>query len=184
MRPWQRITWWRRRNTPDPRILLMSKADQKRAHETVHKPSLPLSPFDGNEARQHAIWVARHPDGTLHNLCLRFVRECWALPPKYETAREAWENAVTKHEHINLDTLPISAPVFTRRKGSDDEYWHVFIAGGWYHDNEGKRVRVFRSTDIRAIGDVDSTTLNALLTKWGHEIVGWTADLNGYRLDF
>jgi hypothetical protein len=54
----------------------------------------------------------------------------------------------------------------------------VFLAGGYNH----KGVRIFRSTDIAVLGGVSVCTLEDIQDRWGHEILGWTDDLNGYDL--
>jgi hypothetical protein len=149
---------------------------------------LPLSPINGDTARDNSRYFARNPNSPdRYRECLRFVRgDCWNVPAVSPTAQHAWDNAVNKVAFNGgnltsfVNSIPVGAPVFSRRiNAADNDPGHVFIAGGWY-----KSKRLFRSVDIKAPGEVDACFITAFTEKWGHEILGWTKDLNGYALDF
>ncbi len=134
---------------------------------------------------REAIEFARAADKSMQTpyprLCLRFVRKCWGLPAVYGTAKEAWQKAEVKHKYTgDTEDIPWGAPVFSRPPNAPkDDPWHVFICGG--HDKKGKRI--FRSTDILTRGGVDVIHITAITEKWGQEILGWSEDLNGYKLN-
>lgn len=119
-------------------------------------------------------------------LCLRFVRKMWGLPMVYGTAREAWQKAEKKHPYTNVHDIPHGAPVFSRPVGDETGAWHVFIAGGYWKEKKNGRIvstRIFRSNDIKEIGSIHPVEISTFVERWGHEILGWTEDLNGYDLD-
>ncbi len=144
------------------------------------KATLPEADETAREAVARAREIVRTGETDWHKLCLKFVRTCWGLPLKYETAREAWENAHVKHAFTNVKSIPFGAPVFSRRPhAGPDDSGHVFLAGGCNRHG----VRVFRSTDIQVLGGVSPCTIDDIQQKWGHEILGWSEDLNGFALD-
>lgn len=117
-----------------------------------------------------------HGGTSWYRMCLAFVHECWAVPSKYPTALSAWENAQHRHTVAEVDAIPLGAPVFSNRAG--DSYGHVFIAGG--RNLAGQRI--FYSNDVRRRGGIDPVTIDFFPTKWGHTVLGWTEDLNGFTL--
>lgn len=111
-----------------------------------------------------------------YRMCLAFVHECWALPSKYPTALSAWENAKHRHSYKGVDEIPMGAPVFSNRAG--DRFGHVFIAGR--RNLAGQRI--FYSNDVKRRGGIDPVTIDFFPSRWGHTILGWTSDLNGFTL--
>jgi hypothetical protein len=80
---------------------------------------------------------------------------------------------------LTLPWVPYGAPYFTRHPhAAAADPWHVVIVGG--HLRNGHRI--VWSTDIKGTGEVHPVLLPTLLNTWGHDPVGWTHDLNGYRL--
>lgn len=114
-------------------------------------------------------------------LCLKFVRLSYSLPPVYPSARVAWQSAKRKHKWTgDVEDIPFGAPVFS--KGPNDgpnDAWHVFLACG--RDKSG--VRIFRSNDILVKGGISTVRIEAFTERWGHTILGWTEDLNGFDLN-
>lgn len=148
------------------------------AHDRIVE-TMPDAPVNAVQANAHAREVVRSGETNLHRMCLKFVRECWGLPAKYPTAAIAWDNAESKHPFRTVEVIPYGAPVFSQRPDAgDDDSGHVFLAGGYTR----KGVRIFRSTDIHTLGGVSVCTIEDLQEKWGHKILGWTSDLNGYDL--
>lgn len=111
-----------------------------------------------------------------YRLCLQFVHDCWAVPARYPTALSAWQNAKQKHAYTDVDSIPLGAPVFSNRAG--DSYGHIFLAGG--RNLAGQRI--FYSNDVKRHGGIDPVTIEFFPTRWGHTILGWSGDLNGYDL--
>lgn len=111
-------------------------------------------------------------------LCLSFVRQSWGLPGVYPSAKAAWHGARKRHNYTGVDDIPYGAAVFSDRPGGST-YGHVFLAGG--KTRGGKRV--FWSNDISISGGISPVTIDAFTRRWGHEILGWTEDLNGYDLN-
>jgi hypothetical protein len=147
--------------------------------ETVERP-LPNAPINASEANHTAREIVRSGSTEWHRLCLKFVRTCWGLPKVNDTAREAWENAHDKHPYKSVETIPYGAPVFSRRPNAGaDDAGHVFLAGGY----NKRGVRIFRSVDIKIEGGVSPCTIEDIQERWGHEILGWTGDLNGFNLN-
>lgn len=133
-------------------------------------------------AKQAVTWGrGQHRDrGTeWRALCLSFVRQSWGLPGVYGSAKEAWQRARKKHPYNgNPDSIPYGAPVFSDRPGGST-WGHVFLAGG--RTKAGKRI--FWSNDIAVSGGITPVTIDAFQRRWGHEILGWSEDLNGYNLN-
>lgn len=111
-------------------------------------------------------------------MCLSDCRQAWGLPGVYPSAKEAWEHARKKHRFTNENDIPYGAPVWSDRPGGST-FGHVFIAGG--RNKQGRRI--FWSNDIGGFGRISPVTLDAFRTRWGHEIIGWAGDLNGYDLN-
>jgi len=142
--------------------------------------TLPDAPVTAREANANAREIVRLGETDWHRLCLKFVRECWGLPAAEPTAAKAWENAKGKHKFTKVRDIPYGAPVFSRRPDAGpNDSGHIILAGGWNH----RGVRIFRSVDITVQGGVSVCTLDDLRERWGHEILGWTDDLNGFNLN-
>jgi len=151
--------------TPDP-----TKASLAMREATIH----------AGEANAHAREIVRTGNTDWNRLCLKFVRTCWGLPAVHPTAAIAWEKAEDKHTFTRQRDIPYGAPVFTRRPDAGpDDSGHILLAGGYNRHG----VRIFRSTDIKIHGGISACTLDDIRERWGHEILGWTGDLNGYDLN-
>lgn len=112
-------------------------------------------------------------------MCLSLVRQAWGLPGGVPHANAAWAAARKKHSYNgNPDSIPYGAAVFSDRPGGS-KYGHVFLAGG----KTKKGRRIFWSNDIGGYGRVSPVTIDAFTSRWGHRILGWTEDLNGYDLN-
>lgn len=146
----------------------------------LHKPAGIPKTQDSREALAFARKQTRERKVDWTRWCLRFVRMSWGLPMKYATAREAWEKANRKHKWTGKENvIPHGAPVFSRsRNAGPNDAWHVFLAGGYY-----RNTRIYRSTDIKEPGCVDACSIKAFSDRWNHEILGWSEDLNGFKLN-
>lgn len=133
-------------------------------------------------AGQAVAWGrSQHRDrGTeWRGLCLSFVRQAWGLPAVYGSAKEAWRHARKKHPwNGDVDEIPYGAAVFSDRPGGS-VWGHVFLAGGTTKTGR----RIFWSNDISMSGGINPVTIDAFERRWGHQILGWTEDLNGYDLN-
>ena len=68
--------------------------------------------------------------------CLKYVRECFSIPAKYDWAKTAWDKAQRRHE---TGTLPnVNVPVFFTYASGNNAYGHVVV---WCHEE-----RVFYSS--------------------------------------
>lgn len=104
-------------------------------------------------------------------MCLREVRECYAVPAMYMDAAQAWEQAKHKHRTGDPADIPRGAPVFWT--GGSEGHGHIAIGTGW-----GK----CWSTDILRPGYFDKVPVDMIRARWGMRLVGWTEDLNGVRV--
>jgi hypothetical protein len=150
---------------------------------------LPVSTSTAREAVAEAReWARKSRNGAtpFPGLCLQHVRMDWDLPAVFPTAISAWENAHHKHRFIGSslarweDEIPFGAPVFS--DSPKDDAGHVFIAGGRFQHGENKGRRIFRSNDVVTHGGISAVTLDFFVERWGHKILGWTHDLNGFWL--
>lgn len=105
-----------------------------------------------------------------HAMCLMFVRFCYDLPAVYGKARTAWEGAKHRHATTNAANIPAGVPVFWR---TGTVNWHIAISIG-----DG----YCYSTDIGGKGKVGRIGINDLSKRWGATLLGWTEDLNGFRV--
>lgn len=133
-------------------------------------------------AKQAVTWGrGQHRDRgrEWRGMCLSFVRQSWGLPGGVPHANAAWRGARKKHPYNgNPDSIPYGAPVWSDRPGGST-YGHVFLAGG--KTKNGKRI--FWSNDISVSGGISPVTIDAFERRWGHRILGWAEDLNGYDLN-
>lgn len=115
-------------------------------------------------------------------LCLKHVRTCYQIPAKYLTAREAREHVIGFHKYDGKpESIPYGAFVFSRIKGSTGTAEHVFLAGG--HAGTGKkRRRIFWTNDAQTLGGTSPVTLDFFVKHWGHEILGWSDNVNGVKV--
>ncbi|MGH3357240.1 MAG: hypothetical protein ACRDO7_00455 [Nocardioidaceae bacterium] len=132
-------------------------------------------------AKEAVAWIRnQHRIGSTAwgGMCLSDCRQAWGLPGVYPSAKVAWANAKKKHRFTNEDAIPYGAPVWSDRPGGST-FGHIFLAGGT--DKNGRRI--FWSNDIGGFGRIVPVSLDAFRTRWGHEILGWAEDLNGYDLN-
>ena len=112
-------------------------------------------------------------------LCLSFVRQAWGLPGVYPHANAARRGCRKFHPWTgNVDDIPYGAPVWSDKPGGS-LYGHIFLAGGKTKDGK----RIFWSNDISVSGGISPVTIDAFTNRWGHRILGWGEDLNGYDLN-
>lgn len=114
-------------------------------------------------------------------LCLKNVRSAYQLPAVEPRAIDAWNHAKRKHKWTgDVADIPYGAPVFSQRPGAPaSDAGHVFMCGGW--DKNGQRI--FWTNDIIVLGGINPVHIEAFTERWGHKILGWTEDLNGYDLN-
>lgn len=100
-------------------------------------------------------------------MCLQFTRSGYKIPAKYGDARTAWRNA--KFRHLSLKNAPVGAFVFLDHKNS--KYGHVapYMGNG-----------TIRTTNS-ATNKVTTDTISKW-EDWGYKVLGWSEDLNGYRV--
>lgn len=154
------------------------------AKPIVRKPNLglPNAPINSGDALSTVRrWAATAASEFPPRRCLQGVRTAWQLPMKYGTAKQARLESVRFHEWTgNTEDIPYGAPVFSRRVNAPaDDAEHVFICGG--HD--ASRKRIFWTVDAIRLGEFDPVHIDFFTEKWGHEIMGWAEDLNGYDLN-
>jgi hypothetical protein len=104
-------------------------------------------------------------------MCLREVRECYAVDALYLDAAQAWDQSKHKHRETDPRKIPRGVPVFWT--GGAGGHGHVAIGTGF-----GR----CWSTDILRRGFFDRVPISLIGEKWGLELVGWTEDLNGVRV--
>lgn len=123
----------------------------------------------GTKAIAWAKAQASDPTRNWHNLCLKFVRSCFGVAAREPNAKRAWETAKHRHATTNAATIPAGVPVFWR---TGTVNWHIAISiGGGY----------CYSTDIPR-GKVGRIGITDLSRRWGATLLGWTEDLNGFRV--
>lgn len=98
--------------------------------------------------------------------CLKFTRRAFDLPPVEPTAALAWEHAQHKHRTTNPGAIPAGVPVFWA-----PNHVALSIGGG-----------LCLSTDVKRAGRIDVVRIAAIGRVWGIELLGWTEDLNGFRV--
>jgi hypothetical protein len=100
-------------------------------------------------------------------MCLKFVRTCYNVPPKYASAAIAWSK--TKYRHTS--TPPKGVPVWWT--GGSRGFGHVAISdGGGY----------VISTDTGGRGRVGRTSIKHITRSWRQTYRGWSEDINGVRV--
>jgi hypothetical protein len=133
-------------------------------------------------ASEAVAWIRhQHDVGSTAwgGMCLSDCRQAWGLPGVYANANEARRHCKKFHKYTgDPDDIPYGAPVWSDRPGGST-YGHIFIAGG--HNRQGRRI--FWSNDIGSYGRISAVTIDAFRSRWGHEILGWGEDLNGYALN-
>lgn len=103
-------------------------------------------------------------------LCLAFVRQAFGLPAVYPSARVARERAQHLHRTTDAGSIPAGVPVHMTTS-SDADHIVLSIGGG----------RCL-STDARRRGRVDVVPIAGLAEAWGGQLIGWSEDLNGFRV--
>jgi len=92
--------------------------------------------------------------------CLKFVRTCFDVPAKYETAADAREHATKFHATSSTAGIPVGVPIFL-----GVNHVALYMGGG-----------KMRTTNSKT-GKVSTVPV----TSWGSEypLRGWSEDLNG-----
>ncbi|MDM7831478.1 hypothetical protein [Cellulomonas edaphi] len=116
-----------------------------------------------------AIAESKHITVGYGGMCLKFVRTCYGVPPRYESAIKAWENAKHKHPTHNPGSMPAGVPGFMTHPRS--VYQHVFVTLG-----DG----MMRTTNS-VTGRIHTVAIQSWLNS-GWTLLGWTEDLNGVRV--
>lgn len=120
--------------------------------------------------------------------CLREVRECLAIPSKALWAKQAWDMAQFKHKAPTtpraltdfLSHIPRGVSLFwaggalVKINGVWINPGHIALSTGWASN--------CFSTDILRNGYFDKVPITLIHSKWGHEFLGWTEDLNGVKV--
>lgn len=107
------------------------------------------------------------PSQSWYQLCLAFVRHCWAMPGTgTPSAIVGWNRSKLKH---STGTPPKGAPVYWR----GGTYGHVALSDGngyvW-------------SNDYRRRGKIDRVKISDITRGWGFTYLGWTGDYIGTTL--
>lgn len=115
-----------------------------------------------------AVALARTYSTYAPGLCLQFVRICLNVPPKYDDAETAWQNAA--HKHPGAFIPPLGVPVWWENNSIRG---HVALSdgvGGCY------------STDYPSRGRVGRVGIAKLTSEWNMHYRGWTEDINGVTI--
>lgn len=163
---------------------------RKRAQSKPRRKTLPPCPNSGVEAMQFLREANRQNTDFGVGMCAKVQRLSRGFDVGLAAdAKAYWELSGDKHPIrgtvVNfIETVPYGAWVVTRSKtrppNDDDNHWHILEVGGFNRDG----VRIFRSTDIGALGEVTPCRLVDLLEKWNHIVVGYVGDaVNRFTLD-
>jgi hypothetical protein len=141
--------------------------------------SLPLAPRIGQAATDYALARVKRGERVPVGTCLMQTRENPGVPAHDYTpgngrdpwAIEAWEHAHFRHLETNPAKIPPHVTVFYR--GASGRPGHVVWGIG-----EARCV----GTDIPGAGDYKVYDLLAPVRLWGMTLLGWTEDLNEYRI--
>jgi hypothetical protein len=122
--------------------------------------------------RQAAIaWGRNQIDESTdwERLCLRFVRMCFNVDSRYETAGDAWHQAEHKHRTRDGEHVPRGVPYFWTNDGAG----HVVLSIG-----DGRCL----TNDFVRTGRINVAHIDAITERWGQTPRGWTEDVNGVRV--
>lgn len=126
------------------------------------------APRMGDEAIE---WAKDHSASqNWYRLCLIYVRSSFGVPKLAPNAGAAWDNAVYKHLTTDADTIPRGVPIFWETSAVED---HVALSLGG---------GLCISTDVVVAGRADIVTVNSITSKWNCALLGWTEDINNYRI--
>lgn len=114
-----------------------------------------------------ALSWAKAQDKFQSGMCLKFVRTCYKVGPKYATAAIAWSK--TRYRHTSVP--PKGVPVWWT--GGSRGFGHVAVS-----DGNGYVI----STDTGGKGRVGRTSIKHITNTWGQTYRGWTEDINGVRV--
>lgn len=125
-----------------------------------------IAKYTAAQALQRAQAESSHRTQDWTAMCLAFVHEMVGIPALYPSAIAAWKGA--KVRHVNASP-PAGAAVFY----SGGQFGHVMLSAGgglgW-------------SNDLIRRGQIDRVSVQAPVVKWGHTLLGWTEDLNNWKL--
>lgn len=98
--------------------------------------------------------------------CLWTVQEWYQAPHEFPSAIAQWEGA--REKHAGDRNPPVGVPVYY----SGGKSGHIALSTG----------HGIRSTDALTPGHVAEVDLDWPLREWGHQYVGWSADLGGLAI--
>lgn len=119
------------------------------------------------DALAWALSESLRPTRSYEGLCLRFVRECFGIPPLFGTAAAAWEGTAPGDRSRTLP--PPGKPVFW----AVGSHGHVALSCGF---------GLCWSSDITRRGRINVVPLAVVEARWGARFLGWSESLNGVDL--
>jgi hypothetical protein len=105
-----------------------------------------------------------------NNLCLMFVRVCYGIAAKYESAKEAWSKATKRHATPTTAGIPVGAPIFFSHPKSKYGHVAIYLGGG-----------LMRTTNS-AVGHPVTQRVDLWTSSYGYTLLGWLGDLNGITI--
>lgn len=153
-------------------------AHQDAERTTTARVTRPPAHVGGTDIRSGAAalrWAANQvdhpnppsPHETWYRRCLVFVRSCFDVDSKYESAELAYY--ATEFKRGDRSTPPAGVPVWWTNGGAG----HVALSAG-----NG----FCYSTDILREGKVDKVRIGFITERWGQHYRGWSEDINGVRV--
>lgn len=116
-----------------------------------------------------AVSWASQPRAGFGGMCLKHARQSYNVPARFGHARLAWQNTQFRHVQSNLNGVPVGAPIWMDRNGSQFGHVAIFVGNGRMATTDSAQ----RLTQVVAV----QSWLNA-----GWRILGWSQDINGVRV--
>ncbi|HEX3612691.1 MAG TPA: hypothetical protein VHU88_13475 [Sporichthyaceae bacterium] len=153
-------------------IAEMAQSSQLVEQQVSERSAMRPTRAHTRRVRRAAVRRARRAIGRRRHwrhMCLSFVRTRYHLPRRQHSAYRAWRAAHHKHRHDRRP--PAGVPVFW--SGGSHHLGHVAISlgHGW-----------IITTDLPRTGHVTRVRLSTIHRRWGLHYLGWTEDLEGYRI--
>jgi hypothetical protein len=101
--------------------------------------------------------------------CLKFVRECYAVPSYYASAVDAWNASATQHPGDR--NPPPGVPLFWR---TPSQYDHVALGGA----NPGEVLTTYNDDVRRYTAESWDTVIDMMDRDFDGTYLGWTEDVN------